>query len=261
MDCRANGVWCALGGVAAGAIVGSGVSHRWGFEVDGLLSSPNFATLLAGLGGASLGGLISYLIAKQSARETTAREARSQLMRERAQALSCFVVTIQIGGRLHTLKRDLQAAAKAPDGTRPWELLQASTGSTSATPTYNPTDFTPFINAKFADSVHRCMLLAERIASIESAYGYYSKLRIDLEKFLLPLSTFKNESIVTEIPDEHAVEAKYRTKTLDKLILDMAELVEVANTDAKSLITEMATVFKLYFGADAGFDVEIDTDA
>ncbi|WP_144223458.1 hypothetical protein [Mesorhizobium amorphae] len=258
MISRVTGLWLLLGGFGGGAILGSGVTKRWGADIGELMSSSNFATWMAGLGGAVIGGLISYLIARQTANESVAREDKMRRLTERTQALHCMVITMQLANRLYTMRGLLKEAVAAPEGIDPWQQLQANTGHLNTAPAYNPTDFVPFINAKLADAVHRALLLAERVSSLEAAHSHYSDKRTELEVFLLPFSKLDGGSMQAAVPQEFQVEAFYRTNTLNTLIRSMADFVERDYNDAKALLTEMNNAFQDYFGAEANFKLELE---
>ncbi|PSH57941.1 hypothetical protein CU100_09665 [Phyllobacterium endophyticum] len=241
-----------------GAIFGSGVVERWGSAFESVLISANFVTLLSALGGAAAGGLISYFIAKQASRETAAREKETLLANEHAQALSCMVTTMQAANRLFTLDKDLKRASTPLNGIQPWQILQASAGPGSPPLRYSPREFTPFIKAKSADVVHRSLLLAERLDSLEAAFAEYSRRRVELEQFLLPLSSFTSGAMSSAIPPNLQTPAKYRMDTLNRLILQMAEFCARDLADAQSLMKDLNTAFTRYFGDKANFRLEID---
>lgn len=258
MNNRVTGFWLLLAGFAGGAILGSGVTKRWGTDIGELMSSSNFATWMAGLGGAAVGGLISYFIARQTAKESEARDEKVRRLTERAQALNCMVTTMQLANRLYTMRGLLKGAVATPEGIDPWQQLQANTGHRNTAPSYDPTDFVPFINAKLADAVHRALLLAERVSSLEAAHSHYNEKRTELELFLLPFSQLDGAAMQAAVPQEFQVEAFYRTNTLNTLIRSMADFVERDYNDAKTLLTDMNKAFQQYFGAEANFKFELD---
>ncbi|KRB26318.1 hypothetical protein [Mesorhizobium sp. Root172] len=256
MNYRIERLWVGLGGLGVGAVLGSGVARRWGADIGTVITSANFVALLSGLGGAVVGGLISYFIAKQSSRETAARENETMLANEQTQALSCMVTTMQISNRFFTLNKGLKVAATPCVGSQPWQLLQASTGSGSPPLRYTPKEFTPFIKAKSAPVVHRALLLAERLDALEAGFAEYSKRRIELEQFLLPMSSFSSGAMSSAIPPHLHTPAKYRMETLNRLILQMAEFCERDLADSQALIEELNSAFTAYFGHRANFRLE-----
>jgi hypothetical protein len=222
-----------------------------------MAASPSFATLLAGLGGATLGGVISYFIARQTAKETAERDEDARMSIEKAQALSGLVNTMQLSNRLFTLNHRLKEAANPPDGAQPWQILQASAGQSNKAPDYVAAEFIPFINAGHADFVHRALLLADRVDAIEAAYQTYSEHRLRHEQFMLPFSHFQNGAMVTAIPPQNRSEFDYRANLLNKLIAEMADYCERDFADATGLIREMNKAFLDYFKERANFRLDM----
>ncbi|MDI6025609.1 hypothetical protein QBK99_05250 [Corticibacterium sp. UT-5YL-CI-8] len=255
---RVQGLWLLLAGVGIGGILGSGLSKRWGTDIAELFSSPNFATLLAGVLGAVIGGLISYFIANQTASATEQREKTAALIAERASAFSCMVTTMQLANGLFTLNGYLQEAATPPEGNQPWQMLQATAGTTAQAAAFKPSDFSPFINAGRADIVHRALLLAERYHSLEAGLRSYSERRIELEEFLLPLSTFSEGAMTSAIPEALLSTASYRMTGLNQLITSMAGYCSRDLHDAKEILQAMNDAFTSYFGEHANFRLNVE---
>lgn len=260
MDYRVKGVWLMLGGIGIGTIIGSGTAKRWGEDIGGILSSPNFSTLLAGLGGAALGGLISYVTARQTAKQTAAREKEASIIAERANAFSCMVTTMQIANGLFTMNKYLNEAANPPAGLQSWQILQAHASTSAEGVRYHPADFAPFINAGHADIVHRALLLSERYRSSEAAFSKYSDNRIKLEEFLLPHSSVTGGAMSSEIPAHLHATAHYLMDSLNKLIAQMDEFCRRDFEDAKVLLNDMNTAFSKRFGKHANFKLQIGDD-
>ena len=248
-------------GAIGGLVVGLGLSSRWGNDMSEIVASANFATLLAGLGGASLGGLISFATSRQTSRETAKRDEETRLSAEKAQALSGLVKTMQLANRLFTLNNKLVEATQSSEGLQPWQMLQASVGQSNSAPDYTADDFIPFINAKHADFVHRALLLADRVDSLEDAYQTYSSHRLQHEQFMLPFSQFVEGAMVTAVPPESQTEFTYRANMLNKLIVEMADYCARDLADAKSLITEMNKAFLSYFKERANFRLDLEDGA
>lgn len=245
-----------LGGFGAGAILSSGVNNRWGEDIAVLATSSNFATLMAGILGAVIGGLISYFIARQTARETKERDDKSRLSAERTNAFACMVTTMQIANGLFTMKKYLDEATSPSLGVQPWQKLQANAGSKTELAKYDPIGFTPFINAGHAGIVHRALLLAERYHSTLAGFEQYNEKRINLEEFLVPMSTFKSGAMTSAIPPKHHTAAAYRMETLNKLILQLSEFCNRDFADAKVILADMQEAFSSYFGKSANFKIE-----
>jgi hypothetical protein len=226
-----------------------------------IVTSPNFATLLAGLGGAALGGLISFATSRQTARETARRDEETRLSTEKAQALSGLVNTMQLANRLFTLNNQLVKATQPPEGLQPWQMLQASAGQGNRAPDYIADDFIPFINAGHADFVHRALLLADRVDSLEDAYQTYNTQRLQHEQFMLPFSQFIEGAMVTAVPPDRRTEFAYRTNMLNKLIVEMADYCARDLADARTLITDMNKAFLEYFKEQANFRLDFEVDA
>jgi ABC-type Fe3+ transport system permease subunit len=66
-----NVVFAGILGLLVGGMIAAGASSRWGADLGSAFMSPEGSSLVSGLGGAALGaiigGLISYLLARQAA--------------------------------------------------------------------------------------------------------------------------------------------------------------------------------------------------
>lgn len=194
------------------------------------------------------------------------RDVDSRMSVEKAQALSGLVNTMQLANRLFTLDAKLQEAIHPPPGIEPWQLLQASAGQSNSAPDYVASEFIPFINAGHADFVHRALLLADRVDSLEAAYETYCEHRLKHEQFMLPFSQFTGGAMATSIPPQQQTEFAYRSNLLNKLIVEMAEFCGRDLAESKALLTEMNDAFLAYFKDRANFrldfeDIDVGADA
>lgn len=259
MDYRAKGVWLVLSGIAIGSIIGSGVAKRWGSDIGGLISSPNFATLLAGLGGASLGAVISFVIARQGSKLTLERDTQARVAEERSRALAVLLVTMQLSNRLYTLSLKLKGAVSDNQGEA-WQKLQGAPDETIRPLNYDAKDLAPFIHAERGALIHRVFLLADRTRSLESSWNVYGRLRLKFEEFMLPFSRHVQGALVTNIPREHETHARYQMDQLNSLVDQMREYCERDLVDAKEIVEKLNAAFKERFGEEGAFQLKIGDD-
>jgi hypothetical protein len=132
-------------------------------------------------------------------------------------------------------------------------IAPSISGPNNKAPDYVAAEFIPFINAGYADFVHRALLLADRVDSLEAAYETYSARRLQHEQFMLPFSQFVEGAMITAIPLEHRTEFAYRTNMLNKLIVEMATYCSRNLSDVTTLINEMNEAFLDYFKERANF--------
>ena len=245
-------------GAVGGLVVGLGASVRWGDDLGAALSSPNFATLLAGLGGATIGSIISYLTARQSSKLTLDRDARARFAEERSQALSVMVTTMQLANRLHTLNLKLKDAVKGEDGDA-WQKLQAAPDESIVPLTFDPKDLVPFVDQKSGELIHRLFLLADRTRSIESSFNVYGRLRLEFEDYILPFSKhLPGDALLTSFPDDQLTVARYRINQLNGLIDQMRDYCARDLDDAKSIIDELNAAYRDRFGETGAFQLAMD---
>ena len=252
---RVIGLGLLLGGFSAGALLATALCENWGPELGSFIGSTNFATLIAGLGGGALGGLISYVTARQTSSQTIRRDREAQIAAENASALTVIIATTQISNRIYTLQNRLHPAYKPQNGVRPWQLLKASPVQEMHGISYQASDFIPFIKAKTGSIPHRCIMILERYYSIEASWKAYCQMRIQLQDFLVPHSTIVNGFMQTELPQSAKVHAHYLMDCLDDLIAQMHIFATEDLETSKKLLTDMNTSYKKYFGTDAIYKV------
>lgn len=250
-----NGLW--LGGVA-GAVLCAGLGIRWSGELAVALSDPVTTTWLSALGGAVIGGLISYFIARQASQETLQRDEEVRTNTEHAGSLRAMVTAMQIANRTFTLNKELQAAVAASDGRPPWQSMLASAGSGSSAPTFEAGDFISFIKNNRSDVVHRAMLASERLAALESALDMYSSKRQAFQEFSQRYTRLNSTGVaeVVFVGDDVGI-AKLKSYELGQLFDQMLALSNEYFTDAQNLCTDMNTSHQSYFGKKAAFKLDL----
>ncbi len=232
---------------------------RWEGAIGSFFSTSNVATLLAGLGGASLGGVISYATARKTSNEVFKRDDVERQEEEHARAVTCLVSTMQIANRIYTITLALKDVSNPPGGFEPWQIVKTHTGENETNVAYDAKDFTAFVNAGTAEVINRCFLLSERCGSLEKSFIRYNELRDEMERFLLPFSTFNHGHVTTAIPTAARNEYRYRSHNLNNLLVSMHSYASNDLKEAKSLIKLMNNTIAKRFSDRNHLQLKVDT--
>lgn len=233
------------------------VNIRWGSSIGEALSSSAGSTLLAGFGGAVVGGVVSYLLARQSSRETLRRDQDARLDLEHAAALRAMVTAMNLANRVYTLNGVLSEATGKAGADGPWTTLKPVPKQRHAAPRFEATDFVPFIKSGAADLVHRCSLLADRVDSLESSFEAYSTTRLEVEEMAAKSTTFDAAGMGnTVFSGEEAAIVRFKGRNMNLIIAEMADFAARDQADAIKIVDDMNAAFQRYFGKRSGFRLE-----
>jgi len=227
-------------------------------------SPADLATLLSGFGGAALGGAVAWFLAKQATKETLRRDMDSRTSEEKSVALTVMLKTQQIANGYYTQKRYFDDCMRKANDLkvlhRPfWEVMRPMVGNSIAPPTFNPNDFVPLINAKKADLVDRCNLLALRYDVVESSLKFYTEKRQAMQEMLAQYSGAPDITgkVHTIIPPELQPKYNVMAAELEDLIRQVRSYVKEDFAEAKSICGELGRAFQEYFSDPTFFSLEI----
>jgi hypothetical protein len=255
-----------VGGAAATvsilALIGTGARIQ-----IGPISGTDYATLIAGFGGAAfgaaVGGFISWLLASQASREQLARDDRQRIESEKAAVLSVILKVLDATNALYTLyshiARQLQKANErgALDLPMYTKILPSIGVSGAANLHFMSEDFIPFVTAKRSDIVNRCQLTVKRTAALEISFERYCDLRNKMGEFVRPFSKLKNpltgeaETIISS--REKAAEIELMQNEVDMLIRDIWRNVQIDLAEAQALCAEIDLVSRELFKGKGPF--------
>ncbi|MAN78378.1 MAG: hypothetical protein CML24_14620 [Rhizobiales bacterium] len=214
---------------------------------------PSIATMLAGFGGAALGGLIAWLTARQTDHRHAEREKRRIILAERAQALRVMLIAMELANRLFTIRNMLKRAIDAGNPAGPFADLRPLSGHESRAPSFAPEDFVQFINADRPEVVNDCLMLYNRVDAIDAAFRAYGETRLQLQD-LSAETTFGGDGVArTVYKGENAQRANFLIKTLNQLIFEVHKDADEYHHESLKLFHALSEAFKSYFQEDANF--------
>ncbi|SCB20254.1 hypothetical protein [Rhizobium hainanense] len=231
-------------------------------------STSDFATLTAGIIGATIGGAISWMLARQASVETLARDSAARLDDHKSKALAILLKAQLITNGFYTNREYIRAAlVKANrDGNlalEMWLIVQQRVGSFLSPIELNAAEFIPLMLAGKAALINECTLMALRFDVIEQSIDTYNNRREELQQMMLKYSTLDRSTglVITEIPREERSPYEIKAKEIEELIQTIYRTAKEDYIRSKKLCADLSSTFHGYFG-DSVFarldDVEID---
>jgi hypothetical protein len=243
------------------------VTEADSFDWSGKISQGDAATLLSGFGGAALGGLVSWILAKQAGKETLRRDMEQRTAHDKSMALAVMLKTQQIANGLYTVKKyfyqSRRRANLANRISRPmWETTKPVISTTPSRLRYDPSEFGPLVAAQRPDLVDRCTLLALRYEVTETIINDYSTRRGTLHDLLAPHSQLSGADglVITSVPPALRNVYTMKGKELEDIIRALFSSVLEDSNEAHNLCLELSKVFRDHFGEDV-YRLEISTEA
>lgn len=243
-----------LAGLVFGATaMVAALSTKVGLELsgDGLgVSDPNSATLISGFGGAVIGavvgGLISWLLARQAAGESRRRDSEQRFEADRAAAIRTMLKVQMITNGTYTIAKSLRndAAVAVERGAALWEVVKPHIGS-KVDIKIQAEDLSPFWDAagnEFADSI---TLSSLRYDVLEETLADYSSRRARLGDLLAtfnPEIDMETGSGNTQIPPGQIGVVKARVFELTDTLRQMQAFAE-ADLVANLKLCDQMTVY------------------
>lgn len=206
-----------------------------------MFTSADFATLVSGFGGAILGSIISWFIAKQSANENRRRDIETRNLQEKTILLQVIIKLMQIMSALYTIHKNIEDAIKKAEKDKfaapeLWMIVQPVAGKPKSI-RFDAVEFVPFAMSNGAEFVNRILLLSARNEAIEEAFMEYSMLHRKFQEFAAPYTHIPpgGGPHSTLFPPEVAPVAKLKAFELNQLINQIREFVEIELKEAKDL--------------------------
>lgn len=235
-------------------------------------TSADLATMIAGFGGAILGGGISWLLARQTATETRKRDEEARNAHDKASLLQTILKVMQVSNGLYTIHRNIEGSVEGAKergiGDVPlWTLVHPVAGSTE-TPKFDASDFVPFAVSARADLINRIIMISNRYDATESGFREYSERRLSFQDLAGPYTTMSpSGQQVTAFPEDVAPQAQMRAYELEQLITQVREFVDKDLEESKSLCADIDKFAKDYLKGKGGFvslgldEVKVETAA
>lgn len=221
-------------------------------------TSADLATLAAGFGGAVLGGGISWLLARQTGKETRKRDEEARNEHAKASLLQTILKVMQVSNGIYTIHRNIEESVEnAPDQGREaaalWTLVQPVAGRTE-TPKFDSSDFVPFAVSGRSDLINRIIVASNRYDAIESGFREYNERRLSFQDLAAPYTTLDpSGQHVTVFPEEVATQARMRAYELEQLITQIRDFVNRDLDEIKSVCSDIDKFAKDYLKGKGGF--------
>lgn len=223
----------------------------------GTISSGDFSTLLAGFGGAAFGGLISWALARGAAAELEKAAEQEKIAKEKALALSLVLKVQQITNGLYSQREYIWAALNLQNeqkrlGEPVWQFVQPQITGAVETPVFDATEYIPLVQAKRADLINDCQLLALRYNVLEHSMREYSARREVVQRMLRPFSKRgAGGQIETMLPAFKKDQFEILVVEIESLITSLRKTLIEDYASATQLLAQMTSVLNDYF--EGGF--------
>ncbi|MRG64596.1 hypothetical protein GH789_04760 [Rhizobium pusense] len=213
----------------------------------------DITTLVAGIVGAALGGAISWMQSRKSARETLQRDNEARLSIIENNALSTLLKVQRMANGYHTQKMYFwkqlrEANAKKTINYPLWQILRSQIGGAEAAITFSAEEFIPLHLAGEIDLINECGLLAERYQVIERAMIEYTRLRRELEDLLADHTTrLPDGKRQSEVPEELRNKVGMKAELLEEFVRSLYADISSDEVRAKALCENVSTAFSRRF--------------
>lgn len=229
-------------------------------------NSTDFATLLAGFGGAIIGGVVSWMLAIQGSKETLRRDAEQRTASDKTLVLGVVLKVQLIANAYYTQRKYLWDALTLANAQkrldRPlWELVKPQIGYSHPRPRFEAPEFVPFVVFGRADIIDRCTQLSLRYDVLEASFETYSEKRGRLQELLAPFSDAADESGIatTVVPEGEHARVRIMINELEDLLLQIRNSVREDFVEATALCKELMLVSRdMYEGESL---IELETSA
>ncbi|WAJ28035.1 hypothetical protein [Antarcticirhabdus aurantiaca] len=209
------------------------------FKIPIALSTTDWATLISGFGGAVVGGVIAYVIARQGSKEARRREITSaseakqrederRLSEEKTAALRLMQKLSSLTNNFSTLvahiERPLDEVHKRGEAIGDlWMLVRPTASMSHRRVHFEISDFLPLMSANKWELINRSTEISDWWTELSLSFDNYSKLRREMEEVLDPFAHVDPATgeIVTIIPAEARKSLRKREYVLENLIREI----------------------------------------
>jgi hypothetical protein len=245
----------------AGAAIASAILQKWSGDLVHLFSDAAGSTLIAGFGGAAIGGLISYALALLASRETLKRDAEERTAQEHSSAIRIVVTAIQLLNRaanIHAMVAERAGVAPMAD-SRLFEKVPGFVGFNKEPPTFETAAFVPFINNGQGRLLQLCSVLKDRVSILDQALSNYTRLREEWDSFAASHAQLQPDgNFSTTFIGNFAIEANARAYKMNDLLRGILQNGPVAVSQGKATVAELHRSYRDYFGNRGTLKIETD---
>ena len=188
-------------------------------------SPTDFATLLAGVIGAALGGLISWGLAYQTSRETLMRDNIARDEAQKAIALGVLLKIQQIANGYYTQKLYIWEALSEANEKGAFHLalsqkVKPQIGNSHPTPSFVAEEFIPLVTLKRTDLIDQCSMIAMRYDILNTSFKVYNEKRHNLQEILMsfPTKVEGDGRSTSDIPKESVARVRILSEEVEQLI-------------------------------------------
>jgi hypothetical protein len=237
-----------LGGVIATVY---GIAAAGSSKVP-LVDASDAATLIAGFGGAALGGGVSWLLARQTARETAEKEERQRLEIDTSTAAAACLKLLVITNALFTLNQHVRRERQShPQARRLHEAVRPITGLTEHHSPFFVSDFLALFRAERGDLANRALLLEPRYRATLSTIKTYNDEHLEFQRMIEPVRGVEvgpDGAMRLQGSREEMAAIQIKMEVLENLITSIVSFIEEDLAEAQLLCAEWDTVLYGLFG-------------
>lgn len=227
-----------------------------------IASPSNYLPLIAGLVGTVLGGLISWLIARQANNRQIARDEKQRREEEKASAIQTMLKISEIANSLFTIRNYIKAGLKSAKAdnvaeTKIYQYVQPTIGFSEDVVKFETKDFIPYISARKLDVLNTAGLIARRQKSILRMFETYCDRHVAFQDWMANFSQFDEaaNTIEHKIPNSDKGKLIIRESELNGLLSQIAEFLEEQMPVIGKLCVDASTIGKDYFGDPRFFSI------
>lgn len=210
-----------------------------------ILSSTDAATLLSGFGGAVIGGGISWLLARQTAREAQEKHERQRRDDEFAVATAASLKLVSITNGLYTLSNNFKRDLAARPGLKPHEAIRPIAGMIKHTGPFLASDFPSLFKAGRGDLANRALQLEPRYRAIMAAIERYNEHHLALQGMWAPYrgtGPERGKAMRITGSEMQLSPIVLKMDVLDEMVTNIIDHVDADFAEAKALCDEWDAV-------------------
>ena len=215
----------------------------------------NFITLLAGLGGAVLGSLVTGRVW-----EAHARNAKKE--KQRAELFKVVITTSLIQSDFVNLKREIDESIKSANANGladmpNWTKVQSNPGNFERI-SVSPDDLVSFMEAKEHNLLSDIIELGMKHARLCDAFNTYSQQRLELKDHM-PKNSVSGPVVSSSLTKEDRLRLAPRFLELDSLLTSIEKLLPEYIERARSVTNRIGPAARKYLN-DPNFPLLREVD-
>lgn len=248
-------------------VLGGVVFTIWGlsakFGGPTTLNTTDVATLIAGFGGAALGGGISWLMARQTSREAKERDQASRNDQQRARGLHLLLkysmIVTDLHAMLNAVQTSLENANKAGIGHLPlWNRVGVVVGSMEFS--LDPTDLVPLMDAREYELIATITETFMQHQTLVQSTKMYAELRSEVERLIGSAKQGAGATVYAARNEELNDKVRLYEHKLESLISATIRRLDEWAPKSRSTLFALGPALQKHLG-DAGFPAFVADDA